>query len=103
MRVGNWYNRSRDLRRLAAAALALGLSSLASAQSRSVDPQAAREGVDAAAVSVSESELDAGRVRPLASPRNVAPSRNESYNRARAAEGRLGIRLGNDVSVRVSD
>lgn len=34
--------------------------------------------------------------------RNRLPSKNEAYNIARAAEGRVGIRLGNDLSFRIS-
>lgn len=110
MRVQGRKHGSAGLRAAGASAprlmltLILGIASPVLAQRRPIDPQAAREGVDAAAVTVSETELDASRERPLASTRNApVQSRNEQYNRARAAEGRLGIRLGNDVGVRVTD
>lgn len=80
-----------------------GISLSASAQTGPGSSQAAREATDAAAVPILET-VEAGR-RPLAAGRNVnrIPSRNEAYNQARAAEGRLGVRLGNDMSFRVSD
>lgn len=42
--------------------------------------------------------------RPLATGRSTprVPSTNEIYNDQRAADGRLGIRLGNDMGARVS-
>jgi hypothetical protein len=44
------------------------------------------------------------RARPLASSNQTGRivSKNEAYNLGRAAEGRLGVRLGNDMSYRVT-
>jgi hypothetical protein len=66
----------------------------------SVNPQAARTGADAAAVTLDEDVAAADRAVPLASrgTGTRAVSRNEAYNRQRAAEGRVGVRLGDDMS-----
>jgi len=44
------------------------------------------------------------RTKPLASSDQTGRilSKNEAYNFGRAAEGRVGVRLGNDVSYRVT-
>lgn len=44
------------------------------------------------------------RAKPLASSDQTGRivSKNEAYNLGRAAEGRLGVRLGNDMSYRVT-
>lgn len=44
------------------------------------------------------------RAKPLASSNQTGLilSKNETYNLGRAAEGRLGVRLGNDMSYRVT-
>lgn len=40
---------------------------------------------------------------PLAAGRNTrVVSKNEAYNKGRAADGRLGVRLGNDMSYRIT-
>ncbi|KTT98261.1 hypothetical protein NS355_09505 [Sphingomonas yabuuchiae] len=42
--------------------------------------------------------------KPLAARRdNQMISKNEAYNRERRSKGRVGIRLGNDVGIRVSN
>lgn len=64
-----------------------------------VAPPGAREATSAAATELTDV---APPVRPIASKtRTGRPvSGNEAYNRARAAEGRVGVRLGNDMSFR---
>lgn len=44
------------------------------------------------------------RAKPLASSNQTGRilSKNEAYNSGRAADGRVGVRLGNDVSYRVT-
>jgi hypothetical protein len=65
-----------------------------------VDPQAARVQSDAAAVTLDEDVAASDRAAPLASRVRGARivSRNEAYNQQRAAEGRVGVRLGDDMS-----
>lgn len=90
--------------RLCLVLAALLVPALASAQRQPVDPQAARQAAEAGAVMDAPGGTE-DRVIPLAAGRQSQriSSRNEAYNRARAAEGRLGMRLGNDMSFRVSD
>lgn len=72
------------------------------AQTQPVDPAAAREGTAAGAVDLTQ--LDPNEpAKPLASGRERVLSRNEVENRTRAAQGRLGVRLGNDMSFRLGD
>lgn len=83
---------------------AMVLPAMAGAQRQPIDPQAARQAAEAgAAVAMPETVED--RAAPLAAGRQAKRiySQNEVYNRVRAAEGRLGVRLGNDMSFRVSD
>jgi len=56
-------------------------------------------------VPLTPDEISPGdRARPLAGSKNDNPilSKNEAYNLGRAAEGRVGVRLGNDVSYRIT-
>lgn len=69
------------------------------------------------AVSTAPAALSSGMM-PMATPENPVdddptplatgkegkriPSKNESYNQERASEGRVGVRLGNDVSYRIT-
>jgi hypothetical protein len=39
---------------------------------------------------------------PLAAGKERILSKNEAYNQARAADGRVGVRLGNDMSYRIT-
>jgi hypothetical protein len=84
--------------------VAMLVPALASAQRQPIDPQAARQAAEAGAALEASGETE-DRVVPLAASRQSQriSSRNEAYNRARAAEGRLGARLGNDMSFRISD
>jgi hypothetical protein len=51
----------------------------------------------------SPDEANSDQSAPLAAKRDERiPSKNEAYNLARAGEGRLGVRLGNDMSFRVT-
>jgi hypothetical protein len=77
------------------------------AQTTTPDPQAAREnGTIVESASSAEStllrSLDATPTAPAAKGRNNRVlSENEAYNLGRAAEGRVGLRLGSDMSFRV--
>ncbi|MES3154820.1 hypothetical protein [Sphingomonas faeni] len=81
-------------------------SGLAIAQTEAVNPQAARKAEDAASMTPqTEAVSPDDRAAPPAASLNGQDrilSKNEAYNRARAAEGRVGVRLGNDMSFRIS-
>jgi hypothetical protein len=77
-------------------------STIASAQTVDSEQQAPSPAASTTPPSPLEATPD-NRTTPLASSReNRIVSKNEAYNLGRANEGRVGIRLGNDMSYRVT-
>lgn len=83
--------------------IAIMLPSAALAQVQAIDPQAARQATDAAATTAEDIDaVQEDRTAPLAAGLDSRVlSKNEAYNIQRAAEGRVGVRLGDDMSFRV--
>lgn len=75
------------------------------AQSRTPVPAPGTQSDDAAPITAPDASPDQ-EAAPLAAGRKSEGARilskNEAYNQARAAEGRVGVRLGNDMSFRVT-
>jgi hypothetical protein len=73
---------------------------------RAQAPQEAPASASASAVSPPPADevVPNDRAKPLASSNQTGRvlSKNEAYNSGRAADGRVGVRLGNDVSYRVT-
>lgn len=92
---------------LAGLAVLAGVSNEARAQTATPAPGAAREsGAIASSFGNAETtamqSLDDAPTAPAAKGRNNRIlSENESYNLGRAAEGRVGVRVGSDMSFRV--
>ena len=55
-----------------------------------------------APLEAAETAPDGNSTLPLAAGKERILSKNEAYNQARAADGRLGVRLGNDMSYRIT-
>lgn len=83
----------------------LALPGAAVAQTTVSAPEQTRQVATAPGVTLDEAALDDGRSAPPATSttRSAPMSKNEAYNRVRAAAGRVGVRLGNDMSFRVGD
>ncbi|MBD8621105.1 hypothetical protein IFT67_19525 [Sphingomonas sp. CFBP 13728] len=83
----------------------LALPGVSVAQTTVGAPERTRQEATAPGVTLDEAALDDGRSGPPATSttRSAPMSKNEAYNRARAAKGRMGVRLGNDMSYRVGD
>ncbi len=90
-----------------AALIAVSLPAAAIAQTETPVPAAARQSGEvvesaSSAQGVAMRSLDDAPAAPAAKGRNNRIlSENESYNLGRAAEGRVGLRLGNDMSFRI--
>lgn len=82
--------------------LALPTTALARPQEMPM-PAPAPQPAETMAPAPSDVVLD-DRAKPLASSEQTGRilSKNEAYNLGRAADGRLGVRLGNDMSYRVT-
>ncbi len=92
-------------RRLAIVLAIWSVATGAVAQSREAASPIARPAEAASSLtSVSTDEIVDAAAAPLAASRNGQRilSKNELYNLGRAAERRLGVRLGNDMSYRVT-
>ena len=83
------------------------LPTAAMAQTKTPVPAAARQNGEvvasaSSALDVAMRSLDEAPAAPAAKGRNNRVlSQNEGYNLGRAAEGRVGLRVGNDMSFRV--
>lgn len=80
------------------------IAASATAQTQPSSPQAARQTTDAAAAAATDTTGPNDHAVPLAAGRRGEQrvvSKNEAYNLGRAAEGRVGVRLGDDMSFRV--
>lgn len=80
---------------------ALMLPSAALAQTQSTDPAVSRQQVNSDAVETALETTATQRPTTLAGGTrrgDAQISKNEAYNLGRAASGRVGIRLGNDMS-----
>lgn len=100
---------SAVMTRFFACALLLAASpSLAQSQSQSqtqpapATPPGGREASEAAAVDLTELDPEAP-VSTLASGGRAVLSRTDAENQRRAAQGRLGLRLGSDMSFRLGE
>lgn len=92
---------------VALAAFIAAFPTAAMAQTETPVPAAARQngevvGSASSALDVAMRSLDEAPAAPAAKGRNNRIlSENEGYNLGRAAEGRVGLRVGNDMSFRV--
>jgi hypothetical protein len=85
--------------RWAVAPLILLTPAAASAQTTSTDPGQSRVEVNSEAVERTLESTSRERSSTLAGgTRKAQMSKNEAYNLGRAASGRLGVRVGNDMS-----
>lgn len=75
------------------------------AQTTTTDPSVARILPNSSIIQATQTATQSSRTTTLASgsrKKDAPVSRNEAYNVSRAAEGRVGVRVGNDVSFSVS-
>lgn len=97
------YGRKLFIRSLMVTSCLL-FSAAAPAQTTSNDPQVSRILPNTATISSTLEATTPNRSTTLAGgvrKGDAQVSRNEAYNLSRAASGRLGVRLGNDMSFRV--
>jgi hypothetical protein len=85
-------------------AICLLIPTTASAQVTSTDPRVARIEPNADTITATQKATSQVSTTTLAGGtrrRDALMSKNEAYNISRAAEGRVGVRLGNDMSFRI--